>query len=230
MRTWENLNHFRVGTTLFHVFSQCRFVDGNKLATLSFADQVRCGSLWATLILVLPHSLLALACKLATVCFSAGLLNTDGSPLTLPRALCGLFGIIVYLNRLCEHRLFHCEEQSVLKFVVLPELLLLEPHIYRKVAVILRATLDPERIPFGFQLLKFRCPLPHQGYDILRSEVGVGEIAETFGRKKHLQQGTVGSLAFVGHSAVLRAIVTDHPLHTTRVLHFRDVPQTERRL
>ena len=72
--------------------------------------------------------------------------------------------------------------------------------------------------------------LPQQGFDISWGEVRVQEPAKACASKENLQQGTVLTLALFVTSAILRAPVTDEPLHTTRALHFADVPQTERRL
>jgi hypothetical protein len=67
-------------------------VDGNKLATLYFADKLDC--LWATRFLVGVQSLLVLGDKLATMCLFAVQVDTGVFPLTIPRALLCFFAIV----------------------------------------------------------------------------------------------------------------------------------------
>jgi hypothetical protein len=67
-------------------------VQGNKPATLGFADKLDC--LWATRFLVGFQSRLVLADKRATMRLFAVQVDAGGFPLTTPRALQCIFGIV----------------------------------------------------------------------------------------------------------------------------------------
>ena len=151
--------------------------------------------------------------------FRAVQLDSGACPLTAPQARWGILAI-VYDNNFPGQRSFHCEEQPIFKFFLLPVLLLLDPQHQRKVAVVLHATIEHDTIPLLFHLLEFRCFVPQQECDVLPSEVRVHKPAKTCTLKEYLQQGTVRGLALFINSAILRAPVTDEPMHPTRALHF----------
>ena len=198
--------------TCFHVVRQCRFMEGDELASLHFANKI--AWFWATLFLVVGQRCLVLADKLAAICFSACKIDGHGfSPVTHP--LAWGFLEVVQFHRYVGHRLCHCLQHPVIKRLVLAELFNLHMQHNRKLTVVLHATQDSEAVPFFFQLLKLRRICSQQDFDVGRREECVREETQTFGRKKQFQRGTVLSFAFVVDSTIGRAPVPDKPMHTT---------------